>query len=268
MLVLGDDLDLAYAETGDPNGVPLVLLHGYADSHRFFDPLVPHLGAGLRILALTQRGHGDSGKPDDGYDLPTLAGDVVGALDALGVTRAVLVGHSSGGLVAQQVARDHSERLIGQVLVGAPKDLRGLRPPFADIVEQMTDPVDHKLVRQVLGVLEVTHPAVSPEYVDAMVAESAKVPARVWQRALAELSGATPPTDGPLPRVPSLVVWGATDVVLDRAGQEGLARAWSTELVVLPEAGHLVAWEQPEQLGRLVEDFALRAGGNGAPTPH
>ena len=107
MLVLGDDLDLAYAETGDPNGVPLVLLHGYADSHRFFDPLVPHLGAGLRILALTQRGHGDSGKPDDGYDLPTLAGDVVGALDALGVTRAVLVGHSSGGLVAQQVARDH-----------------------------------------------------------------------------------------------------------------------------------------------------------------
>lgn len=264
VLVLGDGLRLAYDETGEPRGLPVVLLHGYADSHRFFAPLLPHLGSGLRVLALTLRGHGDSEKPDDGYDLPTLAADVVHALDALEVDRAVLVGHSSGGLVAQQAACTHPNRVAGQVLVGAPQDLHGVQPPFADAVDAMTDPVDLALVREVLHALPMTHQAVSPEYVEAMVAESAKIPARVWQRALAELLTATPPTRGPVPPVATLVVHGRHDTVLALEGQEQLARAWSSDLVVIEDAGHLIAWEQPEELGRIVRGFTLRAGGRSA----
>jgi pimeloyl-ACP methyl ester carboxylesterase len=250
------DLELAYDEQGDPDGPPVVLLPGYADSHRFFEPLLPHLGVELRVLALTLRGHGDSDKPEVGYDLATLAGDVIGFLDALSLERVVLVGHSSGGLVAQQLCCDHPGRVRGQVLVGAPLDLRGLRPPFADVVERMTDPVDPELVREMMGTLPLTDPAVTPEYVEEMVAESAKVPAQVWRTALDELRSATPPTEGDVPDVRTLVVAGEEDVLLGPEAQEALAEAWDARLVVLPDAGHLVAWEQPESLGAGVTAFA------------
>ena len=250
------DLELAYAEHSDPDGPPVVLLPGYADSHRFFEPLLPYLGSGLRVLALTLRGHGDSDKPESGYDLSSLAGDVVGFLDALSLERVVLVGHSSGGLVAQQVCCEHPERVWGQVLVGAPPDLRGLRPPFADAVERMTDPVDPELVREVMGTLPLTAPAVTPEFVEEMVVESAKLPAHVWRTALEELRSAEPPTEGELPDVRTLVVAGEDDLLLGSDSQEALAEAWGARLVVLPDAGHLVAWEQPEALGADLTAFA------------
>lgn len=249
------DLELAYAEHGDRDGPPVVLLPGYADSHRFFEPLLPHL-PGLRVLALTLRGHGDSDKPASGYDLPTLAGDVLGFLDALSLDRVVLVGHSSGGLVAQQLCCEHPDRIRGQVLVGAPLDLRDLRPPFADVVERMTDPVDPELVREVMGTLPLTDPAVTPEYVEEMVAESAKVPAHVWRTALEELRSATPPTEGEVPDVRTMVVAGADDLLLGSDSQESLAEAWGARLVVLSDAGHLVAWEQPEAVGAGLTAFA------------
>src|SRR5436190_11751443 len=126
-------LTVAYAEWGSPSGEPAVLLHGYADSHRFFEPLVEHLSVEHRVLAFSERGHGDSDKPLDGYDLATLADDVVAFLDELRLDRAVLVGHSSGGLVAQQATVAHPERVAGLVLVGAPADLRGIEVPFADV---------------------------------------------------------------------------------------------------------------------------------------
>jgi hypothetical protein len=87
----------------------------------------------------------------------------------------------------------------------------------------MQDPVDPDLVRQVLGTLPLIRP-VPEAFVEAMVAESAKVPARVWRIALAELTGAVPPTETAPITVPTLIVWGEHDEVL-RNEQEALAAA-------------------------------------------
>src|SRR3954468_7899536 len=76
-----------FAAQGDPNGEPLVFLHGYTDSWYSFSRLLAVLPQRYRAYALDQRGHGDSERPPDGYTLDDFAADVVALLDALGVDR-------------------------------------------------------------------------------------------------------------------------------------------------------------------------------------
>jgi pimeloyl-ACP methyl ester carboxylesterase len=107
--------DVRLAATRWPgHGTPVVLLHGLASQRRFWNLVVPHL-AGLPLLAIDQRGHGDSERPDGGYDATTVAADVATAMDALGWSRAVVVGHSWGGMVAATFAARHPERTLAFV---------------------------------------------------------------------------------------------------------------------------------------------------------
>jgi pimeloyl-ACP methyl ester carboxylesterase len=111
----GDDLRLA-ATRWAGTGAPVLLLHGLASQRRFWNLVARDL-AGRPVCALDQRGHGDSDKPDEGYDLTTVASDAAIALDALGWSRAVVVGHSWGGAVAATLAAEHPERVLATVLV-------------------------------------------------------------------------------------------------------------------------------------------------------
>jgi pimeloyl-ACP methyl ester carboxylesterase len=97
-------------------GTPILLLHGLASQRRFWNLVAPEL-AGRPVAALDQRGHGDSDKPDDGYDLATVAEDAATALDALGWSRAVVVGHSWGASVATTLAAEHPERVLAVVAI-------------------------------------------------------------------------------------------------------------------------------------------------------
>jgi pimeloyl-ACP methyl ester carboxylesterase len=118
----GIDLDLPgsgvrLAATRWPgSGQPVVLLHGLASQRRFWDLVVPDL-VGLPVLAVDQRGHGDSDQPDDGYDFVETVGDIGTALDALGWSRAVVVGHSWGASVALSFAAAHPERTLAVVAI-------------------------------------------------------------------------------------------------------------------------------------------------------
>ena len=108
---LADGTRLAYVEQGDTNGVPVILLHGYTDSWRSYERVLPHLPQSLRVLAVTQRGHGDSGKPDGEYESRVFARDVANFMDTLGIERAVIVGHSMGSTVAQRFAVEYPQRV-------------------------------------------------------------------------------------------------------------------------------------------------------------
>ena len=118
----GIDLDLPgnevrLAATRWPGaGTPIVLLHGLSSQRRFWNLVVPAL-AGSPVLAIDQRGHGGSDRPSDGYDVDTVAGDLAPALDAIGWSRAVLVGHSWGGAVAARFAAAHPERVLALVCI-------------------------------------------------------------------------------------------------------------------------------------------------------
>ena len=94
---LSSGVKLPYAEQGDQSGIPLLLLHGYADSWRSFELVLPFLPDSVHAIALTQRGHGDASRPLEGYRPRDHAADVARFMDALGLEAAVISGGSSGG---------------------------------------------------------------------------------------------------------------------------------------------------------------------------
>src|SRR5690606_27415799 len=93
--LLPSGLRLAYSEWPgqDP---PFILVHGLASNRRIWDLVAPRLATRHRVIALDQRGHGESDKPERGYDYATVTADLEAFLDALGVARPILVGHSWG----------------------------------------------------------------------------------------------------------------------------------------------------------------------------
>jgi 3-oxoadipate enol-lactonase len=94
---------LAYDVFGDEGAPPMVLLHGLGEAAASWAPQLPRFAELYRVFAFDLRGHGDSDRPGD-YSHLLMADDVCAALDALGLGKVVLVGHSLGGAVAYHVA--------------------------------------------------------------------------------------------------------------------------------------------------------------------
>jgi pimeloyl-ACP methyl ester carboxylesterase len=127
-LALGAET-LRIVEAGPATGFPVLLLHGWGASAYSFRHLLPLLArSGLYGIALDLRGHGLSAKPDarDDYRAEAMAGQVIAVLDALGLTRAALVGQSMGGAIALDAALMAGDRAHAVVLV-APVGLTPIR---------------------------------------------------------------------------------------------------------------------------------------------
>jgi len=147
-------------------GVPLLLLHGFGNDAHVWDDFAPAVAPYYRTLALDQRGHGDSAHdPELRYDHDSMARDAIAALDALGIERVVLVGHSMGGRVSMRFARRHPERLAGLVIVdaGPELDARGVLRIRLD-AEANIDP-SFGSVEEYERVLARAYPLARPEVV-------------------------------------------------------------------------------------------------------
>ena len=252
-----DGLELPYVEQGDPDGVPVVLLHGWVDSRRCFERVMAVLPESIHAFAFDQRGHGDASKPSDGYALRDFADDVSAFMDAVGLDAAVLAGASSGGYVAQRLAVDNPGRTLGLALVGSPRSLRGPRPPFADVLAGLDDPIDAAFAR------ELSEGMVVREVPNAVMAtlceENLKAPARVWRDAFDGLLAADPPLDTGRISAPTVIIWGARDSLLPRGDQEAMATEIpGARFVVYPDIGHLPVVEAPE---RVAADIAALCEG-------
>jgi pimeloyl-ACP methyl ester carboxylesterase len=245
---LATGVTLPYVEQGDPAGVPVLLLHGVTDSWRSFEPVLPHLPASLHAFAVTQRGHGEAGRPAEGYRTRDYAADIGAFLDAVGLRRAVVVGHSMGATNAQRFAIDHPDRVLALVLAGSFASYRdnAAVAEIAPVMAALQDPIDPAFVREFQeGTLAQPIP---PAFLDAVVRESLKVPARVWRASFAGfLEDVCAPDLGRI-RAPTLVLWGARDALCTRAGQDALLAAIAgARLVVYAQAGHALHWEEPQR---------------------
>ncbi len=99
------------------DGQPVVLLHGLASNCRIWDMVAPILAEDHRVVALDQRGHGESFAPDEGYDFATVVADLKGFIDLLGLELPIVVGHSWGGDVALEYAVAHPDDTRGVCFV-------------------------------------------------------------------------------------------------------------------------------------------------------
>jgi len=254
---LPNPVRLPYVEQGDPSGVPVLLLHGFLDSWRSFEPVLSHLPESIHAFALTQRGHGDASRPTAGYSVRDFAADLTAFMDVLQLEAAVVVGGSSGGFVAQRFAVDHPDRTLGLVLVGASASLRAnpnAREVWNALLSRLTEPVDPELVRE--GLKNTLAQPVPQALFESLVQENLKVPAFVWRAALEARWRAEGDFAGELTKIraPTLIVWGDQDARYPRSEQEAIAAAIpDSRLVVYPGAGHLLHVEEPD---RVASDLA------------
>lgn len=260
-LPTGVTLDVV--ERGQPDGVPVVLLHGFLDSWRSFAPALAALSQSIRAVAPSFRGHGESSKPPSGYALTDLAADIAALHEALGMPPAVLVGHSLGSAVALRLAIDEPGRVRALVLLGAAPRLEptlAARAFWGDLQGRLTDPVDPALIRSMTEGM-VARP-VPRAFLEEMAAESSKAPADVWRAFVASRWRGEGEYAAELGRVaaPTLLLWGDRDPRYSRADQELLATTIpDARLVVYEGGGHAIHWEEPLRVADDVSRFAATA---------
>jgi pimeloyl-ACP methyl ester carboxylesterase len=255
--LLSTGVSLHYAEQGDKAGEAIVFLHGYSDSWFSFSRMLPLLSPEYHAFALTERGHGESDKPECCYTVDDFASDVDGFMDAVGIGKATLVGHSGGSFMAQRVALRYPHRVSRCVLIGSATTLlnnEGLRELGKEMLA-LEDPVPPEFVRE-FQESTIYYP-VPEEFLETVVSESLKLPARVWRDYwegvvltvdhAARLDGIG---------VPTLILGGEQDALFPREEQERLAAAIpGATLKLYPETGHAVHWERPEWVVRDLEAF-------------
>jgi pimeloyl-ACP methyl ester carboxylesterase len=261
---LSTGVELAVNESG--HGETVVLLHAWGETHRSFDRLTTLLPHSLRIVVPDLRGVGESAKPAGGYSLREAGADVVALLDALGIDACWLLGTSSGGYIAQQVAVAHPGRVRGLVLVGAPSDLQGPVPEaLACVLASFHDPVTRDDVRALNAVLPL-HSPVPEGFLDDQESSAVSIPPAVWVAGIQGLVAAVPPLRGGTIAVPTLILWGAEDDILPASQARELAGAIDGSLMVVYEGtGHLVLWERPERVAADAAAF-IAANASGHPS--
>jgi len=223
--------------------------------------VLPHLPESIRAFALTQRGHGDASRPAAGYRVHDFAADLAAFMDALHLEAAVIVGGSSGGFVARRFAIDYPERVLGLVFMGSPATLRD-KPDVLELwdstISKLTDPVDPEFVRKFAE--STLAQAVLRAFLETIVRENLKVPARVWRATCEGLLEDDSFGEPDKIKAPTLILWGDQDATCPRSDQESLAAAIAgSRLVVYPGGGHALYWEEPDRvasdLGAFIKDL-------------
>ena len=241
---------LPYVEQGDPSGVPVLFLHGATDSWRSFELVLPYLPPSIHAFALTLRGHGDADRTIAGYHPRDFAADVAAWMNVLQLGPAVIAGHSLGSFVAQRVALDYPELTRGLVLIGSSSRGRGnaaLEDLWHTTISSLTGSVGLELVREFQeSTLAQPVPAI---FFETIIAESLKVPARIWRALLQGLLATDHSRELSRIQTPTLIVWGDQDTLFSWEEQEMLAAAIpGAQLLVYPGAGHGVHWEEPKRI--------------------
>jgi pimeloyl-ACP methyl ester carboxylesterase len=257
--LLANGVTLSYVELGNPTGPPVLLLHGWTDSSRAWTIAAPYLEE-YRLLIPDQRGHGGSDKPDCCYSLSNFAYDAKLLLDAKGIAQAAVVGHSLGSLVGQALAADHPERVSRLILIGS----TAMPPVKRDdwlwrSVKDFKGPVDPDS-----GFMREWSASASPTPVDrAYLAyadpEVAAVPLHVWRRVLRELTDSSTAALAADIKAPTLILSGGKDSLFPAEHHRALAKALpQAQAKVLPDLGHNLILERPEEVGPAIRDFLGR----------
>jgi pimeloyl-ACP methyl ester carboxylesterase len=247
-----DGCRIHYVLAGEPGAAPLLILEGAGDRVASWRRNVPRLAAELHVAVVDHRGNGDSDEPPGPCTMATFVDDAVAVLDAMGWDRAHVYGQSFGGMVAQELALTHPDRVrtlvLGSTGAGERHTVRGrdAQVPKGEPWRAWYAPgYPNEHPEDVVEDLRVVragpdHPEGARRQWEAMAG---------WD-AYDRLPGISAPT---------LVVHGTEDRMIAPANAEILAaRIPGAELVLLEGAGHVATWEQPERSDRAVLAFIRR----------
>lgn len=284
-LSTGVTLNVAFA--GPDDAPPVILLHGFPESHRTWRGVAPLLEDRFRLIMPDQRGFAGSDRPLDvaDYAADKLIDDIFALSEALGIENFALVGHDWGGAIAWPAAMRGDPRLTKLAIVNAPHPLVFQKSLIEDAAQRAASqyinwfrtPGAEKAIEAMgfeaffektfMSHVELT--SVSEQEKRDYIAEWSQpggmLPMLNWYRAsrlMVPPPGATVPLPDFLLRafpkigVPTLVVWGLKDPALLPLQLEGLdALVDDLTVVKIPEAGHFAPWEAPDQVASALRDF-------------
>lgn len=249
-----------------------VLVHGLGYARWGWGPFADRLAERSRLVLLDNRGIGDSDVPDGPYTASAMAEDVVAVLDGAGIDRAHVVGSSLGGMIAQELAISHPDRVERLVLLSTTpggEDAHPMPEVTRRLIAEMPGMAPEEALRRaVANALSPATVAARPELVDEIVALRLAAPQDPagW-RAQAH-AGVTYDGGGRLGRIvaPTLVLHGTDDVVVDPANARVLVeRIPAARELLVDGLGHLPFWEDPVRLAGVVGDFLSEGGERSGP---
>jgi non-heme chloroperoxidase len=216
----------------------------------------PLLPASWRVFAVTVRGHGLSDKPETGYDVSDFARDVVAFMDAVGVERAVLVGHSMSTAITLGAAAAYPERVSGVALMGAFARFRdtGAMAELKAAAAEIGDNCGREFA-QAFQESTLANP-IPPNYLETVINESLYMPGHAWRGAVQGLIDFEPVDAARKIHAPAAIIWGDKDAYCPRADQQELRIALrNSRRLTLAGVGHALHWERPADTAALLRAF-------------
>jgi pimeloyl-ACP methyl ester carboxylesterase len=246
-------------------GVPIVLAHGFSDNGRCWASLVPRLERDHDVVAYDARGHGLSDAPDSSYSPDELADDLLGLVDALGLERPVLVGHSMGGSTVGWAALKRPD--LPRALVFEDSAIPPAPPPAGPTAEQL-DALRSGLVgwvrslrRRSQGELMELARSENPRWPEADLEPWAESKLQLSEQALSAFGDRGRGGLGArLPKLPCPALFLKADAEgAERARQQAAVAALpGAHLVHVAGAGHNVRRDEHERTAALLREFLTR----------
>jgi pimeloyl-ACP methyl ester carboxylesterase len=245
-----DGVNLRYLNTGtgDPT---LVFIHGWCCDQSMWGEQIEAFAPKHRVIAVDLRGHGESDKPDQDYEIAGFADDMAWLIQEIGLDRPVLIGHSMGGVTTLNLLLKHPDIARAAVFVDAgimpfPEEIR---PLLDQTLEALKSPAYREVATNVVKqfLFREESPA---ELRDRVAADMATAPQRVMHTALASALSEENYPPGPVP-IPSLFVKAATL----QATEEQIKERYPGMEVVSMDTGHFNHMEKPEEFNEILSRF-------------
>lgn len=262
-----NDIELYYEVHG--GGTPLVLISGLGYSMWQWHLMVPYLEKYFQVITLDNRGVGQSDKPAGPYSASILAKDTIGLLDALTIDRAIIMGHSMGGFIAQAITLEYPERagklILASTNFGGPRHVPVTPEAMAVLSDVTSDPVTR--FKNGLGVSTAPgwaekNPEMIQKWIEWRIANPIEPVHYQAQFAIGlALLPEAAAYENKLPNVsvPTLILFGAHDKVVPAANADLLAKKIpGSQICILPDAGHFFPIEVPEEAAQAVIQFENR----------
>ena len=253
------DAEIAYAVVGD--GPPLVLLHPFPVHHEFWLPAGQALTSQYRVVMPDLRGHGASDIGDGPATMEKHADDLVRVLDDADVGRAVFAGVSIGGYILFEFWRRYRGRVAGLALcctrpqADTAEGRAGRLKAADDVLERGTEPFIESMLPRVFSQKTLTTRPDLVEQARGMMRKMSPADIAGVQLGMAQRPDSVP-TLATI-NVPTLLVMGEEDSFAPVSDGELMrSHIAGSRLAAIPQAGHFAAFEQSEQVGKLLRQFA------------
>jgi 3-oxoadipate enol-lactonase len=252
-------LTMSILEAG--SGPAVLFIHGLGWDHSLWNPMIERFSAKYRAIAADTRGHGATDKPDGPYAIEMFAQDYAALADALGVTKACVVGLSQGGMVAQSLALIRPDLVTSLILISTScKSAPSLRDNMEARIAAM-DKAGPQAAAKIAAesIFSPAWRAAHPGELDRFYAWRSAMPTAPLNAATRALYDFDLSPKLPQLNKPTLVIAGEADVLTRPEGMKEIAALIpGAEFRLIPGAGHMIPVEQPKLVEELISAFLGR----------